>query len=284
LPKLRVAADWRARRERSHAEVAWLSLVAGIDPRRAPQVLGEDRAHFLFAMEYLPPERHPLWKSQLSAGRVDAGFAAAVGRALSQIHAATAGRNGVAQAFDNGADFHALRVEPYFLHAARRNPDCAAAIGEIAARLASTRIALMQGDISPKNILCGPDGPVFLDAETASYGDPAFDLAFCLNHLLLKAVWRRQYRDRFAGAFKDLHAAYLRGASWEDAAAIDARTGRLLAALLLARVDGKSPVEYLTSDCDKAFVRDRAKRFLSDASLRPLEILEQWMAGLAQDA
>ena len=54
--------------------------------------------------------------------------------------------------------------------------------------------ALVHGDVSPKNILVGPAGPVFLDAECAWYGDPAFDLAFCLNHLLLKCLPCRQPR------------------------------------------------------------------------------------------
>ncbi len=55
----------------------------------------------------------------------------------------------------------------------------------------AAKIALVHGDVSPKKVPAGPRGPVFLDAECAWYGDPAFDLAFCLNHLLLKCLWNR---------------------------------------------------------------------------------------------
>ena len=99
LPKLRVTADWRAPAERSHAEVAWMELVAGIDPNWVPAILGEDRARHLFAMEYFPPQTHPVWKGVLAEGKADANFSARVGEALAQIHAATAGRDDIAHQF-----------------------------------------------------------------------------------------------------------------------------------------------------------------------------------------
>ncbi len=262
LPKLRVAADWRAPPERAAAEVAWLRLVAGIEPRWVPKVLGEDRTRHMFAMEFLPPETHPVWKAEMAAGRIDVSFATEVGAALAAIHAATAGRADVAAAFDNGAQFHALRLEPYLLFTADRHPFVARAIRDEVARIAAARIALMQGDISPKNILCGPAGPVFLDAETACIGDPAFDVAFCMNHFLLKAVWHPQWTDGYARSFMAMKDAYLDGVTWENPAAIDRRVARLLPMLFLARVDGKSPVEYLTDETDRAFVRGAALQMI----------------------
>jgi hypothetical protein len=138
----------------------------------------------------------------------------------------------------------------------------------------------MQGDISPKNILCGPNGPVFLDAETACYGDPAFDLAFCLNHLLLKGAWHPQYANALSGSFVALKNAYLSGVLWEDAGALDRRTARLLAALLLARIDGKSPVEYLTDPNAKNFVRTQAKSFLNSPPHTLDTIVARWIEAL----
>jgi Ser/Thr protein kinase RdoA (MazF antagonist) len=281
LPKLRVAADWRAPTDRSHAEVAWISLVAGIDPKLVPAILGEDRRRHVFAMEYLPPERFALWKTELAEGRIDAEFAAKVGEALARIHAATAGRKDIAAAFDNGTQFHALRIEPYLLFTADRNPDVAEPIREIAKDVASSRVALMQGDISPKNILRGPHGPVFLDAETACFGDPAFDLAFCLNHLLLKGAWHPEHARALASAFAALQAAYFDGASWESRSGLNLRAARLLAALLLARIDGKSPVEYLTVEKSKEFVRAQAKTFLTSAPLSLESIVDRWTDALA---
>lgn len=262
LAKLNVQADWHAPPERAAAEVAWIALVAAIEPRWVPKVLGEDRARHMFAMEFLAPDAYPGWKAELAAGRIDIDFARAVGEALACIHATTAGRAEIADAFANGAQFGALRLDPYLLFTAQRHPQLAPAIRDEAARIAASRIALMQGDISPKNILCGPEAPVFLDAETACYGDPAFDLAFCMNHFLLKAAWRPQWTAQYAQSFAAMKTAYLAGVSWEKAQDIDRRTARLLPMLFLARVDGKSPVEYLTEDADKAFVRGAALQMI----------------------
>ncbi|MBL6937412.1 MAG: aminoglycoside phosphotransferase family protein [Alphaproteobacteria bacterium] len=282
LPKLRVTADWRAPPERAAAEVAWFRLVAGIEPRWVPAVLGEDRARHMFAMEYLPPETHPVWKAEMAAGRVDVDFAADVGTALATIHAATAGRSDVATTFDNGAQFHALRLEPYLLFTADKHPFVAGAIRDEVARIAAARIALMQGDISPKNILSGPSGPVFLDAETACYGDPAFDVAFCMNHFLLKAVWHPEWTDLYAQSFEAMRAAYLDGVVWENPVEIDRRVARLLPMLFLARADGKSPVEYLTDDESRAFVRGAAMQMIVEPPANLAVLAESYFPVAAQ--
>lgn len=278
LAKLRVTADWRAPPERAATEVAWIRLVGAIDPRWVPKILGEDRARHLFVMEYLAPDKYPLWKSALAAGHADSGFAAQTGDALARIHAATAGKPDVEAAFANDRQFHALRLEPYLLFTADRHADLAPAIREVAAGIAGARIALMQGDISPKNILCGPQGPVFLDAETACYGDPAFDLAFCLNHFLLKSVWHKRWTDRYAQSFAAMKNAYLAGVDWEAVDALNRRTARLLPMLLLARVDGKSPVEYLTEESDKAFVRAQARAMIQEPPASLAELARSYFA------
>lgn len=276
LPKLRVAADWCAPAERSHTEVEWLRLVATIDQKLVPGVLGEDRAAHAFALEFLPLDRFPLWKAQLAAGHADPQFAVQAGAALAQIHAATAGDAHIARQFANQAQFFALRLEPYLLYTAERHPDVAAAIRALAHSIGESRVALMQGDVSPKNILCGPDGPVFLDAETACYGDPAFDLAFCLNHLLLKCVWHPEFESRYLECFAAAAAAYLARVNWQDRSAMEARTAALLPALLLARIDGKSPVEYINDEQDKRFVRSFAKRNLIKPTRSLTDFAADW--------
>ena len=118
-------------------------------------------------------------------------------------------------------------------------------------------MALVHGDVSPKNILVAPRGPVFLDAECAWYGDPAFDLAFCLNHLVLKSFWVPQ--PRLPECFDALKDGYLSRVTWESG--LEERVATLLPALLLARVDGKSPVEYLDEE-KRGQVRQLARRML----------------------
>jgi aminoglycoside phosphotransferase (APT) family kinase protein len=280
LARLRVAADWRAPAERSQTEVAWLRFAGAVDARYAPAVLGEDRERHIFAMEYFAPERYPVWKAELAAGTVNVAFAGEVGAALARLHMASAGRADIAAAFANDAQFRALRLEPYLLYTCDRNPDVAQRIHGLARGVAAARIALMQGDISPKNILCGPGGPVFLDAETACYGDPAFDLAFCLNHLLLKCVWQPAHTHAYLESFDALWRAYRAGVVWEEPAALDARAAALLPALLLARIDGKSPVEYLTRDQDRNFVRETAKAILLRDNRSPGDVRALWRQAL----
>ena len=133
----------------------------------------------------------------------------------------------------------------------------------MAARTAATKLTLVHGDVSPKNILVGPEGPILIDAECAWWGDPAFDIAFCLNHLLLKCLWKPALAGSYLHCFEVLATAYLTSVTWEAPAVIEARAASLLPGLFLARVDGKSPVEYLTDERDKNRVRRVARALLA---------------------
>ncbi len=276
LPKLKVAADWRAPTERNRYEVGWLRFAATVVPDAVPQVLGADEVALAFAMPWLPPERYPVWKSLLRDGLVEPAFAGQVGRALAAIHAESAGRADLARDFATDANFHAIRLEPYLEATGRAHPDLAAALAALLARTASTRLALVHGDVSPKNVLAGPRGPVFLDAECAWYGDPAFDLAFVLNHLLLKGVWQPHWRGGYLHLYERLVDAYRAHVAWEPWPALDARTAGLLPGLLLGRVDGKSPAEYVTADQDKDAIRAFARAHLSHPVAGVLDLARRW--------
>ena len=275
LPRLRVAQLWEVPVERSRYERMWIETVNAIVPGAAPRVLAADEAGF-FAMELL--DGFPLWKARLAEGIADRDFARQVGDRLARIHAATAGDAGVAASFDTDANFHAIRLEPYLLATAKVHPALAPALENLVARTAGTKLALVHGDVSPKNILIGPQGPVFLDAECAWYGDPAFDLAFCLNHLLLKCLWVPARGSAFLKCFDALSEAYLDDVNWESRAGIESRTATLLPGLLLARVDGKSPVEYVTDEKQKDRVRAVASALLRTPPSGLAEVREAWRA------
>lgn len=276
LAQLRVAQEWKAPVSRNASEVKWLLEAARVVPAAVPRILAHDADRGIFAMTYLDPDRHPIWKAELMAGRVDSDFAALIGRQVARIHAATAGRADIATRFDNDATFHALRLEPYLEATARAHPDLADALFGLSRIITATKKALVHGDISPKNLLVGPNGPVILDAECAWYGDPCFDMAFCLNHLILKSVHLPRYRPAFIRAFEAMSTAYLEGVDWEPRADIETRIAALLPALTLARIDGKSPVEYLTQDRDKTRVRQFATRRVARPARSLDEIVDHW--------
>ena len=184
LPTLKTEKEWHAPVERNANEADWFRKAAEIVPGAVPELLAEDRGAGMFAMAYLDPVTNPLWKKELRDGRVTPDSSVLVGTTLGKMHATTANNDIVAERFATDEIFHAIRIEPYFLRTAETCPDVAPRLKALARVTAETRRVLVHGDVSPKNILSSARGPVFLDAECAWYGDPAFDLAFCLNHLL----------------------------------------------------------------------------------------------------
>lgn len=262
LAKLKVEADWFAPVERNRYEVAWYRVACKIVPGAAPQVIAHDEDVMLCAMEYLDGENHTLWKNELRDGRADPQQAAAVGSRLGRIHAGTAGDKGVERMFPHNDIFHAIRLEPYLEATAQNHPDLKDQLFALSRRTEKIRLAMIHGDVSPKNILIGPNGPVILDAECACIGDPAFDLAFCLNHFLLKCLWTPGHQKDFLACYTAMTESYLATVDWEPVQLLEARAASLLPGLFLARVDGKSPAEYINEEKDKDKIRRVARAFL----------------------
>lgn len=281
LATLRVAAVWEAPVARSHFEVEWLRTARALVGASVPEVLLELPEHSLFVMNFYAPETHSVWKSDLAAGRVDPALPGQLGVMLAKIHAGAAGSDGIAACFQTTALFEDLRLAPFLRHTAQAHPDIASRLVALADRTAASRISLVHGDVSPKNILHGPDGPVLLDAECAWYGDPAFDLAFCSAHLLLKCVWKPAHAPAFMQSAADLRGAYLNGVDWEPPQDLDGRAAALTAAILLARVDGKSPADYLQTERDRGFVRETARRLIAGEAETMAALTAAWREGLS---
>ena len=284
LPRLKVAALWEAPVERNRYEWEWMREAGRIVPSSVPPLVAHDAEAGCFAMGFLDPDAHPLWKAQLRDGNASATTARAVGERLAAIHNATAGRADVQARFATDDIFYAIRLEPYLVATASRHPDLADPLAAIVSRTAATKHTLVHGDVSPKNILIGPDGPIFLDAECAWYGDPAFDLAFCLNHLLLKCLWAPAATAAFLRSFDALAETYLAGVAWEPRASIEARAARLLPGLFLARVDGKSPVEYVTAEADRERVRLTARPLILKPPAAVAAVRGAWAERLRRTA
>ncbi|MGH7995581.1 MAG: phosphotransferase [Opitutaceae bacterium] len=319
LAKLRVAQDWRSDPDRNRFEQRYLRYVGALAPGAVPRILfGSEDAGY-FAMEHLGAGFRN-WKNVLLRGDFDPRPARRAMRLLARIHAASRGRGRIARDFATVRNFRALRTDPYLRTAARLHPRLSACLRREASRLERTRLCLVHGDFSPKNLLVGRGRVVLLDSEVACYGDPAFDVAFLLHHLCLKALYHaresgrnRRAAELQAGGSPTRRAPVFvrRGAEavdvpglerlFDEAAtsyfganplgadhraaretrSLDRRAARLTLMLLLARIDGKSPVDYLT-EAKREFVR----RFVSarlpafDGTLG--EVRTAWFAAVAR--
>ena len=237
LGQLRTAREWNSDRGRIFREAAAMRWAAGIDGLRVPRLLCEDAADFTIAMEAAPADAL-MWKTQLFRGEFRPEIARAAGVALGAMIAAS-WQNAHAQSlFGDQTVFDELRIDPYYRYTAAQCPEAAEYIGRLMGRSSERRVSLVHGDWSPKNLLVDGDGAWVIDWEVIHYGDPSFDVAFLLNHLLMKSIAMPRHRV----ALKGLACAFVDalGTAWAVEAALEH-----LPALLLARVAGKSPAEYL---------------------------------------
>jgi aminoglycoside phosphotransferase (APT) family kinase protein len=244
LRRLRVAQRWTASPSRALREAEALGLASEIRPANVPRLLDLEPDRLLLVMEAAPEDMHP-WKLDLLEGQVETHVAQALGDVLADWHSTTSEDPDLAAGLADTTNFSELRISPFFLTVAKVHPDLAGPISAVVAQLTQRATCLVHGDFSPKNVLVGPTGLWVIDWETAHRGDPTFDLAFLLAHLVCKAVHRPELAtdyERCATAFLD---TYL------DRTRVAIAPTELLAqtaCLVLARVDGTSPVEYLDQD------------------------------------
>jgi aminoglycoside phosphotransferase (APT) family kinase protein len=281
LPRLLVQEEWYADVTRNRHEVDYLRYVGQFLPEVVPKVLGAGDGYFV--MEFLGTD-YRNWKVMLleREGRVE--HARKAGRILGAIHGRSAGDDQARRTFNTLRHFRELRIDPYLRTAAGRNPSVASQLEAEAERLETWGECLVHGDFSPKNILVSFDRMVVLDCEVACYGDPAFDLAFLINHLCLKALHHhpnhRGFREMIAAVWQAHRAAWPQA----DAAvtALERRVGWLLPMLMLARVDGKSPAEYIVHNRQRTLIRRFAQDQLGHAP-RPIDVVSSaWFRNLDQ--
>jgi len=268
LEKLKVAAEWQAPVHRNASEYKWLKYVSGICEANVPKLYGRSQTLNGFAMEFVSGDDVRLWKTDLFVNGVNLRDIEAVARVLGTIHHASAQSNFDRSGFENMDDFFALRLDPYFGSLVEKHSNLSKKIGRLISVQQATQSVLIHGDVSPKNILFKDEVPIFLDAECATMGDPVFDVGFCMNHLLLKAVHMPQRAKYFTAAAKHFWENYQPFINWETSADLQGRLIETLPAFLLARVDGKSPVEYLSEDA-----RRKVRSFaISNIEISPVSL------------
>jgi thiamine kinase-like enzyme len=245
-------------------------------PGTVPELRFVSPSDDYFGMEFLGEGFTP-WKQLLLAGDIRIGHAECAGSILGEIHERTACNEALRRKFDTTANFYQLRIEPYLLTTGARHGALQKAFDDEARRIASVHEALVHGDFSPKNILIGADRLVVLDCEVAWYGDPTFDVAFLLSHLFLKSLYFAPESREVEKLIAAFWRSYAGARSPVNAAVVEQRLVRLLLMLLLARVDGKSPVEYL-SPVKQAFIRTFVYRHLPSSPESLVEMCDNWFA------
>lgn len=248
LAKLRVAVDWFSDPARIGREALGLKYLAQIAPPDSiTPLVFEDPGLHLLAMQAVP-RPHENWKSLLLAGRIDSGHIEQFGTLLGTIHrAAWERRTEFAQVFADRSFFESLRVEPYYLYTARQIPQAAPFLKELVLETRLRQLTLVHGDYSPKNILIASGKLILLDHEVIHFGDPAFDLGFSLTHFLSKGHHLPAHRGAFADAARRYWRTYLETLGevrWKTD--LEEFAIRHTLGCLLARVQGRSPLEYLT--------------------------------------
>ena len=264
LPRLRVRDRWLADRGRIGREWAVMQALAAKLPRgRLPQLLFRDEGRFLYAMRAAP---HGCvdWKTELLAGKCVPATARQAGATLGLMIRSTWEDRALRDRFSDRTAFDQLRTDPYYRTVAMRHPRLAGLVEDWIATSARRQVAMVHGDWSPKNLLVSAGGLVCIDFECAHFGDPSYDAGFLLNHLILKAFRRPELSASYLSLARVamgwtlgmLPADVL---EWFEASAL-----RHLGFLMLARVDGKSPAEYLRTDAKRDAVRRFALELIRD--------------------
>jgi 5-methylthioribose kinase len=275
LPRLRVADEWLATQDRALTEADALRLAAELTPGAVPAVLDVDDSSYAIVIA-MAPAGWVNWKDELLAGAVDPTVAARLGTVLATWHRATAGDSRAWRLADTEA-FEQLRVDPYHRTVMARRPELAESIAEVVDQMLATRTCLVHGDFSPKNVLVGPADLWVLDFEVAHVGDPAFDLGFMLNHLLLKSIHRPDGAARYYDCARSFLTTYAEGVPEELLPPLPYVLAHV-GTLVLARVDGKSPAEYLTEG-----ERAAARRVGEDLLTGPPASLELVWYAMAEE-
>ena len=277
LAKLRVAADWFSDPSRVHREALGMRVLGELAPPGSiPRLIFDDETHHVLGMEAVP-EPHENWKSMLLEGRIKFAHALEFGALLGAIHVnGFARRRELEPLFRDTAFFESLRIEPYSSFTAARESRAAAFLTTLIADTRASKQAPTHGDFSPKNVLVLQDRPILLDHEVIHWGDPLFDLGFALTHLLSKWHHLPAYRDKLHFALNGFLQAYFQSVTncpW--VAELGDRGVRHTLGCLLARVAGRSPLEYLPN-LERNRQHDVVVRLINDVPQSMHDLIERF--------
>ncbi|MFM8621900.1 MAG: phosphotransferase family protein [Holophagaceae bacterium] len=267
LPELKVATKWVADQRRAIVEARAIELFHSLSPNQVPALVDSDPDQFTLVMERADRSAK-VWKSELLAGRINPEVGYELGKTLCSWHEFGRSNKEVADQFAEASLFEQLRISPFYREVAIKDPDLQGPIDLLIDELTAVGTTIVHGDFSPKNFLVAGEKDIYiLDFEVAHYGNPVFDLAFTLAHLLCKFF--RTPKASEATTLRATAARFLVGYGETPADSLFAHT----ALIALARVEGKSRVDYL-DQAAQSKLQVLTKRALSSATMNPLELFD----------
>lgn len=285
LEFLRVAEVWPGDPARVEREAEAMRVLGELlRPDQIPRLVFHDPNEHVVVMTAVP-EPHENWKAILLRGDLKRRDVVDFAAILGAMHrGAFERRHELARRFADRSQFESLRVDPYYRFTAQCEPEAAGFVQALIDDTASASVTLVHGDFSPKNVLVRPAGLVLLDHEVAHWGDPAFDIGFASAHFFGKANHLDGHRQRFADAarlFWNTYAAETDALPWFAATA--ERAVRHSLACTLARVSGKSPLDYLTP-ADKARQRQVTLALIVNQPSNYGDLVDRYVELLAGDS
>jgi tRNA A-37 threonylcarbamoyl transferase component Bud32 len=244
LNKLRTKSSWYSNPERLKVEanaLDWLNIF--LPDNTIPKRIFFDEKNIILGMEAVSQPHDNLKDLLLNRFPVDDQIEK-MGELLGIIHTSGFNDDNAKDLFLDQTYFRNLRIEPYYEYSAVEKPELKKFFIDLIANTLSYKQSIVHGDYSPKNILIKNNKLVLLDHEVMHYGDPAFDVGFALTHFLSKSNhFNEAVFIKYASIF---WSSYITRFSFPDTS-FEERCVHHTLACMIARIYGRSPLEYLTA-------------------------------------
>ena len=255
LPKLRVKKEWLADPKRLKYEYLWLKHCKKIIPKSIPKIYKFSSKKDFLILEYLDEKKYKNYKTELFKNKIDVKIISKISKDLFKIHKHSSSKSIKKIFYKNSKNFYDLRLDAYFNEVARVHPELNIKVKKIIRSYNKNSSTLVHGDFSPKNMLIFKKNIKYIDAETCNYGDPAFDVVFFTNHLLIKSIHIPLKQSEFIKCYKNFFNTYLKLINKNERQKFFKRCIEMIPIMLMARIDGKSPVEYIKKKSIKNKIR-----------------------------
>jgi len=258
LKRLLVKKKWIANTNRIKFEYLWLKHCQNILKRNIPNTYEFNNKKKYIVMEYLKTSQYKTLKQLYFNKIININTIRSISKHLYKIHSNSSNYKTKKTFEGNYKNFYDLRLDPYFNEVGRVYPKYKGYIKKINENYIKHSNTLVHGDFSPKNILVGKNKIIYLDAECCNFGDPVFDLVFFTNHLLIKSIFFKDKSQEFIKLYISFYKEYLSNLSTKNFNSYIDRIIKMTPIMLLSRVDGKSPVEYINKVKIKNIIRKKS--------------------------